>query len=73
MSEKFEVPEEDRAPENTIMLTVIGIKEGSPKREILFESKDPYEFEKAYKYYYKLGKYTMVLKEFNNKAGGFNG
>ncbi len=68
MSNNFETPETQQGP--PVNCQVIGIKEGSAKRELLFESTDFGEFEKAYKYYYKSGEYTMVLKEFNGIAGG---
>lgn len=43
---------------------VVGIKEGSAKREVLFESIDYDEFLKAYTYHYKSGKYIAVFKEY---------
>ena len=68
MSNNFEEPE---APEREpVNCQVIGIKEGSNKRELLFESTNHEEFLKAYKYYYKSGDYVLVLKEYDNKPGG---
>ncbi len=69
MNNNFEVPEEDK-PKNDVLCTVIGVMEGSSKREVLFESLDYNEFLKAYSYHYKSGKYTAVFKEFNNQSGG---
>ncbi len=68
MSNNFEEPKAQGQPE--VNCQVIGIKEGSPNRELLFESTDHAEFLKAYKYYYQSGKYVMVLKEYNNQTGG---
>jgi saccharopine dehydrogenase-like NADP-dependent oxidoreductase len=68
VSKNFEEPKVEG--KSTVTCTVIGIKEGSADREVLFESTDHAEFLKAYKYHYTAGKYTMVLKEFNNKSGG---
>tara|TARA_R110002051_G_scaffold70136_1_gene125968 strand:+ start:876 stop:1088 length:213 start_codon:yes stop_codon:yes gene_type:complete len=49
---------------------VIGVEEGSSERQVLFESTDYEEFEKAYRHYYSEGKYTAVFKEFNDTSGG---
>lgn len=67
MSNNFEVPEPE---EGHVNCQVIGIKQGSPVREILFESTNYTEFLKAYKHYYQSGKYVMVLKQYDNKVGG---
>lgn len=70
MTKNFEIPEEDKPQGPPVTCTVLGVKEGSSKREVLFESEDFAEFEKAYKYYYKSGKYIAVFKEFNHQSGG---
>jgi hypothetical protein len=68
MSKNFVEPKGPDTPEVTC--TVIGIKDGSAVREVLFESTDYAEFEKAYKYHYKSGKYTAVFKEFDHQSRG---